>query len=86
MCRIELRKELFRRIEFLNREHEIVEHPRIGIAYIASLILQGWLEREAARREHPSVINRMDKQRANRGSKHDLKLNIESWRLVNQFA
>jgi hypothetical protein len=28
----------------------------------------------------------MGKQRAKRGSKHDPKLNIESWRLVNQFA
>jgi hypothetical protein len=77
---------LFRRIKLFNRQNERAEHPCVWRADVFCLILQGWLEREAARREHPSVINRMDKQPANRGSKHDLKLNIESWRLVNQFA
>ena len=44
-------------IEFLNREHEIVKHPGVRIADVEGLILQGWLERETARREDSGIIN-----------------------------
>jgi len=58
MRRIELRKELFRRIELFNGKNECVEHPRIGRTHILRLILKSCLQRKAARREHSRVINR----------------------------
>jgi hypothetical protein len=59
MLRIELRKQLFSRVELYDRENKRVQHPRIIGSNILRLISQSWLECETTRREHSRIIDRL---------------------------
>ena len=70
MRTIEQRKQLFRPIKLFNRKDECIEHPRFGRSHILRMVLQSWLERKAARREHSRIINRFREQSLKGSGRH----------------
>src|SRR5688572_14001079 len=73
-----MRKELLRRVELPNRQHERVEHPAMVQANVARLICQRRLQVERARRKHSRVIDRALEQGAKRSGGHDLNSTLRS--------
>src|SRR5438094_6435023 len=80
---IELREKLPCSIELFDRYDESVEHPRFGPTHIAGLVSQRRFERQAARREHSRIINRLTQKSAKRSRnthhREELTTNEHEW-------